>query len=130
MEPSHIPVTNLHKADLMRTELLIWAQEKQLAQYVKQLYIMDLHIYTSTAEALSFHVCIHLWHITTQEWSNTVKCLHPGSDILGCLEEHVYNEILELNTNILDTLPEEEIVHSWNVTLQSLKTRRLKIYKL
>ena len=47
-----------------------------------------------------------------QEQSNTVKCLHPGSDIIGCLEEHVYNEILELNTHILDTLPEEEIVHS------------------
>ena len=42
--------------------------------------------------------------------SNTVKCLHPGSDIMECLEEYVYNEILELNTHILDTLP-EEIVH-------------------
>ena len=28
------------------------------------------------------------------------------------LEEHVYDEILELNTHILDTLPEEEIAHS------------------
>ena len=27
------------------------------------------------------------------------------------LEEHVYDEILELNTHILDTLPEEEIVY-------------------
>ena len=60
MEPSHIPVINLHKADLMRTELLIRAHERQLAQYVKQLYNMDLHIYTSTTEALSPHVCIHL----------------------------------------------------------------------
>ena len=32
---------------------------------------MDLHIYTSTTEALSFHVHIHLQHITTQEQSNT-----------------------------------------------------------
>ena len=56
MEPSHIPVTNLRKADLMRTELLIQAHEKQLAQHVRQLYNMDLHIYTSTTEALSFHV--------------------------------------------------------------------------
>ena len=60
MEPSHIPVTNLHKADLMRTELLIRAHEKQLAQQVKQLYNMELHIYTSSTEALSFHVHIHL----------------------------------------------------------------------
>ena len=44
----------------MRTELLIRAHEKQLAQHVKQLYNMDLHIYTSTTEALSFHVHIHL----------------------------------------------------------------------
>ena len=130
MEPSHIPVINLYKANLMRTELLIWAHEKQLAQYVKQLYNMDLHIYTSTTEALSFCVHIHLWHITTQEQSNTVKCLCPGSDIMGHLEEHVYNEILELNTHILDTLPKEEIVHFWNVTLQGLKARRLTIYKL
>ena len=27
------------------------------------------------------------------------------------LEKYVYNEILELNTHILDILPEEEIVH-------------------
>ena len=130
MEPSHIPVTNLHKADLMRTELLIQAHQKQLAQHVKQLYNMDLHIYISTTQTLSLHVRIHLWHITTQEQSNTIKCLHPGSDIMGCLEEHVYNEILELNTHILDTLPEEEIAHFWNMTLQGLKARRLKVYKL
>ena len=72
---------------------------------------MDLHIYISTTQTLSLHVCIHLWHITTQEQSNTVKCLCPGSDIMGCLEEHIYNEILELDTHILDTLPEEEVVH-------------------
>ena len=111
MESSHIPVTNLCKADLMRTELLIRAHEKQLAQCLKQLCNMNLHIYISTTEALSFHVCIHLRHITIQEQSNTVECLHPGSDIMECLEEHVYNEILELNTHILDTLPEEEVVH-------------------
>ena len=44
MEPSHIPVTNLCKADLMRTELLIQAHQKQLIQHVKQFYNMDLHI--------------------------------------------------------------------------------------
>ena len=55
---------------------------------------------------------IHLQHISTQEQSNTVKCLHPGSDIMESLEEHVYDEILELNTHILDTLPKGEIVHS------------------
>ena len=87
---------------------------------------MDLHMYISTTKALSFHVCIHLWHITTQEQSNTVKCLHPGSDIMECLEEHVYDEILELNTHILDTLPKEETVHSWSMTLQNFKAKRLK----
>ena len=96
----------------MRAELLIWAHKKQLAQRVKQLCNMDLNIYVSTTEALSFHVHIHLQHITTQEQSNTVKCLDPGSDIMECLEDHVYDEILELNTHILDTLPEEEVVHS------------------
>ena len=96
----------------MRAELLIWAHKKQLAQHVKQLCNMDLNIYVSTTEALSFHVRIHLWHITTQEQSNTVKCLDPGSDIMEHLEDHVYNEILELNTHILDTLPEEKVVCS------------------
>ena len=86
-------LTNLCKAELMRTELLIQAHEKQLAQCVKQLCNMDLNIYISTTKALSFHVCIHLRHITTQEQSNTVKCLHPGSDIMEHLEEHVYDEI-------------------------------------
>ena len=60
MEPFHIPVTNLHKAELMRTELLIQAHEKQLAEHVKLLCNMDLHIYISTTKALSFHVRIHL----------------------------------------------------------------------
>ena len=54
---------------------------------------MDLNIYGSTTEALSFHVCIHLQH-------------------MECLEDHVYDEILELNTHILDTLPEEKVDHS------------------
>ena len=48
MEPSHIPEINLCKTDLMRTELLIQAHQKQLAQHVKQLYNMDLLIYIST----------------------------------------------------------------------------------
>ena len=60
MEPSHIPVINLCKAELMRAELLIQAHKKQLAQRVKQLCNMDLNIYVSTTKALSFHVCIHL----------------------------------------------------------------------
>ena len=30
---------------------------------------------------------------------------------MGHLEEHVYNEILELDTHILDTLTKEEVVH-------------------
>ena len=71
---------------------------------------MDLHIHISTTQSLSLHVHIHLRHITTQEQSNTVKGLHPASDILRHLEEHIYNEILELDTHILDTLPEEEII--------------------
>ena len=29
---------------------------------------------------------------------------------MECLEDHVYDEIMELNTHVLDTLPEEEIV--------------------
>ena len=112
MEPSHKPTTNLHKAELMRAELLILAYKKPLAQCVKQLCNMDLNIYVSITEALSLHVHIHLQHITTQEQSKTVKCLDPGSDIMEHLEDHVYDEILELNTHILDTLPEEEIVCS------------------
>ena len=47
---------------------------------------MDLHIYISITKALSFHVHIHLQHITTQEQSNTLKCLHPGSDIMKDLK--------------------------------------------
>ena len=109
MEPSHIPEENLHKADLVRTELLIQAHQRQLVQYVKQLYNMDLHIHISTSQSLNLHVHIHLQHIPTQEQSNTIKCLHLGSDIIGRLEEHIYNEILDLNTQILDTLPEEEM---------------------
>ena len=44
----------------MRAELLIQAYKKQLAQCVKQLCNMDLNIYVSTTEGLSFHVHIHL----------------------------------------------------------------------
>ena len=108
MEPSHIPEINRCKAALVRTELLIQAHQRQLVQYVKQLYNMNLHIHVSTSPSLNLCVQIHLQHIPTQEQSNTVKCLHPGNDIIGCLEEHVYSEILDLNTQILDTLPEEE----------------------
>ena len=104
----HIPEISLCKADLVRTELLIQAHQRQLVQYVKQLYNMDLHIHISTSPSLNLCVHIHLQHIPTQEQSNTIKCLHPGSDIMGHLEEHIYNEILDLNTHILDTLPEEE----------------------
>ena len=73
---------------------------------------MDLNIYASTTEALSLHVHIHLQHITTQEQSNTIRCFDPGSDIMEHLEDHIYDEVLELNTHILDTLPKEEITHS------------------
>ena len=66
---------------------------------------MDLYIHVSTSLSLNLNVQIHLQHIPTQEQSNTIKCLHPGSDILGCLEEHVYYEVLDLNTQIMDTLP-------------------------
>ena len=76
---------------------------------MKQLYNMDLHIHVSTSQFLNLCVCIHLQHIPRQEQSNTIKCLCPGSDIIGHLEEHVYNEILDLNTQILDTLPAEEM---------------------
>ena len=86
MEPLHIPEINLHKAELMRTELLIQAHQRQLVQYVKQLYNMDLHIHISTSQSLNLRMHIHLQHIPTQELSNTIKCLHPGSDIIGCLE--------------------------------------------
>ena len=60
MEPSHIPLTNLCKAELMRAELLIQVHKKQLAQHVNHFCNMDLNIYVSTTEALSFHVHIHL----------------------------------------------------------------------
>ena len=109
MEPSHIPEINLCKADLVRAKLLIQAHQRQLVQYVKQLYNMDIHIHISTCPSLNLCVQIHLQHIPTQEQSNAIKCLCPGSDIIGHLEEHVYSEILNLNTQILDTLPEEEM---------------------
>ena len=66
----------------------------------------------STSPSLNLCVQIHLQHIPTQEQSNTVKCLCPGNDIIGCLEEHFYCQILDLNTQILDTLPEEEMFAS------------------
>ena len=70
---------------------------------------MDLHIHISTSLSLNLCVQIHLQHIPTQEQSNTIKCLCPGRYIIGHLEEHIYSEILDLNTQILDTLPEEEM---------------------
>ena len=65
MEPSHIPVINLHKADLMRTELLIQTHEKQLAQYAKQLYNMNLHIYSSTTEFSCVYTFMTYYHTGT-----------------------------------------------------------------
>ena len=56
MEPSHIPEINLCKTDLVRTELLIQAHRRQLVQYMKQLYNMDLRIHISTS--LSVNLCV------------------------------------------------------------------------
>ena len=90
----------------MRAELLIQAHQRQLVQYIKQLYNMDLYIHVSTF-TISEPQCVDSsQHIPTQEQSNTVKCLRPGSDILGCVEEHIYREILDLNAQIMDTFPE------------------------
>ena len=105
MEPPNVPKINLQKAKLMRAKLLIQTHKDQLIQCVKQLHNMDLSIHTSTTEVSSLHV-----YITTQEQSNTVKCLVPGDDILEHLEDHVYDEIMELNTCVLGILPEQEIV--------------------
>ena len=96
----------------MRAELLIQAHQRQLVQYIKQLYNMDLYFHVSTSPSLNLNVQIHLQHIPTQEQSNTVKCLHPGSDILGSLEEHIYCEILDLNAQVMDTLPEAKTLTS------------------
>ena len=90
----------------MRAELLIQAHQRQLVQYIKQLYNMDLYIHVSTSPSLNLNVQIHLQHIPSQEQSNTVRCLCPGRNILGHLEEHIYCEILDLNAQIMDTLPE------------------------
>ena len=67
---------------------------------------MDLYIHVSTSPSLNLNVRIHLQHIPSQEQSNTVRCLHPGGNILGHLEEHIYCEILDLNAQIMNTLPE------------------------
>ena len=108
MEPSHIPKIIRQRAALVRGELLIQAHQRPLVQYIKQLYNMDLYIHVPTVLSLNLNVWIHLQHIPTQEQSNTVKCLLPGSDILGCLEKHIYNEVLDLNAQIMDTLPGAE----------------------
>ena len=73
---------------------------------------MNLYIHVSTLPSLNLNVQIHLQHIPSQEKSNTVKCVCPGSDILGCLEEHIYCEILDLEAQILNTLPEAEMFTS------------------
>ena len=112
MEPSHIPKINRQKAALVRAELLIQAHQRQLVQYIKQLYNMNLYIHVSTSPSLNLNVRIHLQHIPTQEQSNTVKCLCPGSDILGHLEEHIYCKILDLNAQVMDTLPEAKTLTS------------------
>ena len=70
MEPSHIPEINLHKADLVRTELLIQAHQRQLVQYVKQLYNMDLHIHVSTSQSLN--LCVQ-YTFTTYSYTRTIK---------------------------------------------------------
>ena len=49
--------------------------------------------------------------------------MHPGSDIMERLEEHVYNEVLELNTHILDTFPEDGLSTSetWHYKTSQLE---------
>ena len=66
MEPSQIPKINRQKAALVRAELLIQAHQRQLVQYIKQLYNMDLYIHVSTSPSLNLSVRIHLQHIPTQ----------------------------------------------------------------
>ena len=70
---------------------------------------MDLHIYISTTKALSFHVCIYICDILPHRNNQTqLSVCTLEVTLWNSLEEHVYDEILELNTHILDTLPEEE----------------------
>ena len=71
MEPSHIPEINLCKADLVRNELLIQAHQRQLEQYVKQLYNMDLYIHISTTQSLNLRVCIYI--LLTYFYTRTIK---------------------------------------------------------
>ena len=55
----------------------------------------------------------------------------PGNDIIGHLEEHVYCEILDLNTQILDTLPEEEMFTCLKYDIiESLNLKGLKCTNL
>ena len=57
-------------------------------------------------------MCVYIYDILPHRNNQTqLSVCTLESDIMGHLEEHVYNEILELNTHILDTLPKEEIVH-------------------
>ena len=56
MEPLHIPKIIQQKAALVRAELLIQAHQRQLVQYIKQLYNMDLYFHVSTSPSLNLNV--------------------------------------------------------------------------
>ena len=71
---------------------------------------MDLNICAAATKVLSLHVCLHLQHIPTQEQSNTIKCLDFSDDVFRHLEDHVYDEMMELNNHVLGILPEDEVV--------------------
>ena len=69
MEPSHIPEINQCKAALVRTKLLIQAHQRQLVQYVKHLYNMDLHIHLYFT--ISESPCVNT--STTYPYTGTIK---------------------------------------------------------
>ena len=81
---------------------------------------MNLYIHVSTPPSLNLNVQIHLQHIPSQEQSNTFRCLCPGRNILGHLEEHIYCEILDLNAQMMDTLLEAEDIYILKIMLLSL----------
>ena len=57
-------------------------------------------------------MCTYIYDISPHRNNQTqISVCTLEVTLMEHLEEHVYNEILELNTHILDTLPEEEIVH-------------------
>ena len=118
MEPLHIPDINRHKAALVRTKLLIQAHQRWLVQYVKQLYNMGFThscLYFTVSESSCAKYIYNIFLHKNNQILLSVLC--PGNDIIGCLEEHVYCEILDLNTQILDTLPEEEASTPENMML-------------